>query len=162
MNDKLSQSELVEFLISAKQKTYASGGSDSQAAVNPVIESSHQFEYRKGELLYRDIYFGESFFVGQETVYHKGYAIWSMCYAGGWTDKLIDPTEVNILGGFLQSALRHIPYDYPFRGPLEHFEGDHQYRNMPSGDVDRFRGVEHITRGSINVYELNYCGGSLY
>lgn len=161
MTLELSQSELIEFLILAKTKTYASGGCSSETSVNAVLECSHQLEFRSGDLLYRDIYFGEAYFVGQETVYYGKDAIWSMSYAGGWTDELTDLAEANVLGGFLQSALRNVPTSYPFRGPLEHRESDYLYKNTPSGDVNRFSGIEHIIRGGDILYELNYCGGCL-
>ena len=163
MTSELSRSELVKFLILSKRKTYASGGSDSQASVDAVLENSHQLEFRSGKLLYRDIYFGEAFFAGHEIVYHGEDAIWSMCYVGGWTDKLTDLAEVSILGEFLQSALQQVPQEHPFRGPLEHYEAGrpYKYKNNPNGDIDKFKGVEYITRDGVIVYELNYCGGRL-
>jgi hypothetical protein len=161
MMNELSRSDLVRFLVSAKVKTYASGGSSSQASVDPLLEGSHQLEFRSGEFLYRDIYFGGAFFAGEETVYHGKNAVWCMCYAGGWTNSEMAADEIVVLAGLLQSALRHIPSDYPFRGPLEHREAGYIYTNNPVGDVDRFHGVEAITRDNDLVYELHYCGGRL-
>ena len=161
MEINIPQTELVDFLIEAKHATYASGGSSSPTIVAPLLKGAHQLEFRSGDLLYRDIYFGQAFFVGQEIVYHRGEAIWSMCYAGGWTENLTEPEEAGALGGFLQSALRHIPKEYPFRGPLEHVEAAYTYTNKPSGDAKRFAGIEYIKRGGTILYELNYCGGCI-
>ncbi len=157
----ISQPELVAFLLQAKRSTYAAGGSDSQAAVSAALQGSHQLEYRLGDLLYRDIYFGEAYFVGQETAYRGETAIWAMCYAGGWTQPMPEPAETSLLGGFLQAALKQIPVDYPFRGPLEYRKDEAIYRNAPNGDLSRFWGVEHIYLNNALVYQLRYSGGLL-
>ncbi|MBN1266282.1 MAG: hypothetical protein JXA25_12370 [Anaerolineales bacterium] len=159
----LSLSDLVDFLLEAKAATYAAGGGGSAAVVDPLLQNSHQLEFHSGSLLYRDIYFGEAFFAGQETVYSDRSAIWSMCYAGGWTGRLSDPELRGGLGAFLQSALREAPPGIPFRGPyrFESVDGKNLYINTPSGSVERFAGVEQIFREDILVYELNYCGGLL-
>jgi hypothetical protein len=157
----LPQTELVAFLLQAKRSTYAAGGSDSQAVVRASLPDSHQLEYRSGDLLYRDIYFGEAYFVGQETVYQGDHAIYAMCYAGGWVQPMPKPAEISRLGGFLQDALKQIPEDYPFRGPLEYRQEEVIYRNEPNGDLSRFWGVEQIYIEDLLVYKLHYCGGLL-
>jgi hypothetical protein len=154
--------ELIEFLVQAKRSTYAAGGSDSAAAVPAVLAGSHQLEYRRGDLLYRDIYFGAAYFAGQETVYRGDDAMWAMCYAGGWTDRVADPGQTAELGAFLQSALKQAPKEHPFRGPPEYRQGPYTYRNTPDGDYRRFSGVEHIEMGPVVLYQLHYCGGLLY
>jgi len=161
MEKDISRSELIKFLREAKHATYASGGSSSQASVSAVLGDSHQLEYHSGELFYRDIYFGEAFFAGQESVYFRDKAIWSMCYAGGWTDPAITPEQAGIFGGFLQAALKVIPEDHPYRGPLEFCDGELLYNNKPIGNITRFNGIEQILSGNMLVYELNYCGGVL-
>jgi hypothetical protein len=161
--NSLSLSDLVDFLLEAKAATYAAGGSGSSAVVDPVLQSSHQLEFHSGSLLYRDIYFGQEFFAGQETVYIDQTAVWSMCYAGGWTEGLSDPSLQGSLGAFLQSALGEVPPEIPFRGPhrFESTDGKNLYINKPSGSVEWFTGVEQISREDVLVYELNYCGGLL-
>jgi hypothetical protein len=161
MKSDLSENELAEFLILAKKNAYASGGSASSASVDPVLQDSHQLEFRSGDLLYRDIYFGEAFFAGQETVYENKNALWSMSYAGGWTEALIGLGDARILGGFLQSALREVPPRFPFRGPIEYSEDEYRYKNYPKGDINRFKGNEQILIKNQVVYKLNYCGGRL-
>ena len=54
------------FLRHAKLATYAAQGDD--ASVAPLLGGSKQLEYRDGDWLYRDIYFGMLRFVGQEVV----------------------------------------------------------------------------------------------
>jgi hypothetical protein len=71
----------VGFLLQAKRATYAAVGDD--AAVAPLVPGSKQLEYRAGDYLYRDIYLGMPFFVGQEVVAHRDRPVWSMSYAGG-------------------------------------------------------------------------------
>jgi hypothetical protein len=39
--------------------------------VTPLVPGSKQLEYRDGEYLYRDIYVGMAYFVGQEVVFHR-------------------------------------------------------------------------------------------
>jgi hypothetical protein len=161
MTTPLSLTDLTRFLVSAKRATYAAGGSQSRAGVTPVLKGAHQLEYADGDFLYRDIYFGEDFFTGQEVVYHAGDPVWSMCYAGGWTSALSDPVEAGRVGGVLQASLRLVPGEFPYRGPLEHRQGPYTYSNAPEGEVSRFWGVERIVREESVLYELRYCGGRL-
>jgi len=95
MKIPIGRDELIAFLIAAKRRTYAAGGGGSEAVVTPLLPGSHQLEYREGSLLYRDIYFGEAYFVGQETVYAGSSPLWAMCYAGGFTTSVSNQTEAN-------------------------------------------------------------------
>lgn len=104
--------QLAEFLVAAKRATYAAQGDD--ASVPPLLPGARQLEYRLGEVLYRDIYFGGSFFVGQETVYEGERAVWAMSYAGGMTDVSADQ---NAVYAFLRYALRQVDAAHPYRGP---------------------------------------------
>jgi len=159
MDSNIHHDELVQFIITAKSQTYAAGGGASSTIVTALLTDSHQLEYRAGTLFYRDIYFGQAYFVGQETVYHANTAIWSMCYAGGWTDQLTSEDDIGRISLLLQNALKRVPADFPFRGPHEYDEASCHYRNSPNGNVERFNGNEHITCGSRKVYELHYSGG---
>jgi hypothetical protein len=64
----LPREVLVPFLIRAKRRTYAGQGDD--ATVAALLPGAKQLEWREGQLLYRDVYFGMQRFVGQEVVYH--------------------------------------------------------------------------------------------
>jgi hypothetical protein len=161
MEISIGRDELIAFLIEAKRRTYAAGGSGSKAVVTPLLPGSHQFEYRDGSLLYRDIYFGEAYFVGQETVYAASSPIWAMCYAGGFTASMNSQTEAGEIGGVLQAALREVPPERPYRGPSTFRRGIYSYVNEAEGDVCRFSGMETIARGDEVVYQLRYSGGVL-
>ena len=152
--------QITQFLIIAKQQTYAAGESGS-AAVTPLISGSHQLEFRQGDFLYRDIYFGEAHFAGQEVVYFRETPIWSMCYAGGWTNSLEGPEQASRLAGILQAALRQVSSDMPYRGPSHYLEAPYAYYNEVRGALHRFEGGERIHRDGVVLYQLFYTGGSV-
>ncbi|SFJ64176.1 DUF5680 domain-containing protein [Thermoflavimicrobium dichotomicum] len=148
--------EFLDFLIKAEKATYASQGDN--ASVTPLLEGSRQLEFQEGPFLYRDVYFGMSYFVGQEVVYYQGQPIWSMCYSGG-VDKEFEMDFVKKVYAFLRKALRNVSADHPFRGPKEFVEGDYIYRDSNSGELDEFTGKETITFANKFIYSLNYSGG---
>lgn len=76
-----TEETLLDFLIRAKNPTYASQG--DEASVSPLLEGSRQLEFREGPFFYRDVYFGMRFFTELEVVYHQGRPVWSMSYSGG-------------------------------------------------------------------------------
>ena len=88
----VSHEMFAEFLVKAKCQTYAAQGDD--ATLTPLVPGSRQLEYRDGPLLYRDIYFGGAYFVGQETVYYNSSALWAMGYAGGVTSAVSRPSDM--------------------------------------------------------------------
>lgn len=153
----LDNRQLAEFLVQAKRATYAGKGDD--ASVPPLLPASRQLEYRLGSVLYRDIYFGFAYFVGQETVYENETPIWAMGYAGGIVDESIDAGEVY---AFLQKALRHTDAASPYRGPGLIRGDDFQYTSQTNGALDNFWGIERISRNRGVVYELRYHGGRLH
>jgi hypothetical protein len=128
--------------------------------VSAVLQGSHQLEYTSGNLLYRDVYFGEAHFAGQEVVYHRSDPLWSMCYAGGWTIPL-DSNEIQRLAGILQAALREVPAESPFRGPPSFSDPPYHYHNQVRGNLNRFEGSETMEREGVVLYRLVYMGGSL-
>jgi hypothetical protein len=111
-------------------------------------------EFQEGHFLYRDVYFGMSYFVGQEVVYYQGNPIWSMCYSGG-----VDKEFVKEVYAFLRKAMRNVSADTPFRGHKEFVEGDYIYRDSNKGKLDKFVGKETISFADKVVYSLNYSGG---
>jgi len=58
-----------------------------------------------------------AYFTGQEIVYYSGVPIWGMSYAGGVSQGILDKEMKNVYA-FLGQALREIPIEAPFRGPL--------------------------------------------
>ena len=71
----------AKFIRTAKLTTYAAQG--DAASVPPLLSGTKQLEFADGEFLYRDIYTGMQYFVGQEIVYRYAHPIWSMAYHGG-------------------------------------------------------------------------------
>ena len=158
--DAISPGRLSAFLVDAKRRTYA--GLDDDATVSaPAFPGSKQLEYRDDGLSYRDIYFGMTYFVGQEVVCSDERAIWSMSYSGGLASGLADRAEVAAIYAFLRQSLLRIRVDAPFRGPPSFEEGDFRYVNTPEGDLSGFSGVEQVTRSGAKVYSLRYGGGMI-
>ena len=153
-----ADNDFAAFLILAKKATYASQGDD--ASVTPALAGSRQLEFRDRDLFYRDVYFGTVFFAGQETVYVKGRAQWTMVYSGGVKDG-VDADEIPNIYMFLREALRAVSTDMPFRGPCRYSDGEFTYHNNHSGDMGRFHGTERISRMEHEVYALDYSGGFL-
>jgi len=139
-----------------ERQTYASQG--DEASVSPLLPRARRLEYREGALLYRDIYFGFRHFVGQGIVYYDSSPIWAMGYAGG-----ILPTEVDAaeLYEFLRLALQQVTPERPYRRPRLLRSRPYLYRDVTHGRVERFWGIETITRGGHVVHRLRYHGGML-
>ncbi|MBL7162616.1 MAG: hypothetical protein ISS57_08415 [Anaerolineales bacterium] len=158
MSLPISEKAFLAFLSKAKGSTYAA--LEPSQRIEPVLAGSTQYEFRQGALLYRDIYFGMAYFVGQETVYFSSDAIWGMSYAGGVSQEMPEG-EMKKVYTFLREALRVIPPEKPIRGP-ESFKGEgYRYTNRLLGDFKRFSGVETISHGELSVYQLHYSGGLL-
>ena len=155
----ISQDTLVSFLLEAKRHTYAAQG--DAASVPPLLTGSRQLEFQDGALLYRDIYFGSAYFVGQETVYHAASPIWAMGYAGGLLSPTASSGEVGQVYRFLRAALRRVEAHRPYRGPNVYREGAYTYTDESHADLAAFWGVETITQADKPVYELRYHGGLL-
>lgn len=153
----VDQTAFIAFLLRAKRATYATqGGINTKVA--PALAGSHQLEYREGDLLYRDIYFGSVFFVGEEVVYYDDAPLWVMNYGGGVTVEDVDPGAV---GSFLQEAMRLVDWARPFRGPERHERAPYLYTDTSTGDIMRFHGIETILFADRPVYDLRYHGGAL-
>ena len=154
----IPEGKFTRFLCDAKIATYAAG--DGQAKVTPLIKGSHQLEFIQGAFLYRDIYFGGHFFVGQETVFYQKKPTWAMSYAGG-SNQGVKHEETQGIYQFLAAALREVPTSAPYRGPEKFELGEYIYKNRILGSIDRFSGVETILTLGIPVYQLHYSGGIL-
>jgi hypothetical protein len=152
----MTDSQLAEFLVQAKRATYAAQGDD--ASVTPFLPGSRQLEYQLGDVLYRDIYFGMAYFVGQETVYAGEQPIWAMSYAGGVTTPGPGMSQTY---QFLQYALRQVEVSSPFRGPGLLRDDIFQYTSQTTGTLENFSGIERISRNRAIIYELRYHGGRL-
>ena len=156
MSNLSNPTELAEFLVKAKIVTYASGSDDF--AVSPALPGAHQLEYAAGEYLYRDFYYGGLHFIGLETAFRGGQAIWGMSYYGG---VLPGGSDEQIAGmpPVLKAALREVPLAAPFRGPESFQKGEYHYQNEIHGDLFSFHGREVISIQEQAIYQLHYSGG---
>lgn len=153
--------DLAAFLVEAKRRTYA--GLDDDATVStPLLAGSKQLEHRAPPYAYRDIYFGMGFFAGQETVSRDARVIWSMSYSGGVCAGITDRETFLAIYKFLRQALLGVSVEEPYRGPRMFEQDGMIYRNEVEGALDRFHGVETISRlDGMQLYELRYSGGLL-
>ena len=139
--------ELIEFLIKAKQKTYAGKGAETTSC----RPESHDLVYSDGDYMYYDTFLGGGKFVGEEALWIKGKPYWSMNYAGRVTGE-------NFSGDFLKEALLLVPEDKPFRGP-EHYENDgYTYDCKVEGEFAWFQGYETICYQGKQIYECFFHG----
>lgn len=139
---------IVEFLIRAKQATYAGKGAETASS----RVKSHDLEYREGDFLYYDTYLGGDRFAGEEALWISGIPYWSMNYAGRVTGE-------NFSGDFLKGALLHVPAEKPYRGPDSYTDGDYVYYCDTEGSFDWFRGKETIEYRGEPIYECYFHGG---
>lgn len=151
----IARDAFVAFLLDAKRHTYAAQG--DEASATPLLPESRQLEYRRQPLLYRDVYFGNDFFVGQETVYHNALPLWATSYAGG----VVGDVETSEVYSFLRKALHAVTQASPYRGPKRFSDRSWEYTHVSHGDVERFWGVESIAYRKKRVYGLRYGGGLL-
>ena len=140
--------EIVEFLIKAKQSTYAGKG----AEIASSREKSHDLIYRDGDYMYYDTYLGTGKFAGEEALWIKGVPYWSMNYIGRVTGD-------HFSGDFLKEALLLVPEDKPFRGPESYSNGEYTYQCNIDGDFEWFQGKETIRYKGMEIYECVFHGG---
>lgn len=111
----INKDEFKDFLIKAKNETYAFQGDN--ASVEPILSSSKQLEFSLGDYFYRDSYFGFKYFSGQEIVMYRNKVIWSMVYSGGITSTKVSNKQVENIFKFLRKALRLVNRKNIYRGP---------------------------------------------
>lgn len=141
---------LVRFLITAKQRTYAGKGGETESS----RPASHDLAYREGDYFYLDTYLGGARFAGEEAVWLAGTPVFAMNYCGRVLGELFS-------GDFLKAALMRVPPEKPFRGPAEYQEGAYRYRCASNGDLAWFQGYEEIFCQETKVYECAFHGGKI-
>ncbi|MGW4892979.1 DUF5680 domain-containing protein [Kitasatospora sp. NPDC004240] len=155
MSDLSDARELNAFVVRAKSATYVGG----RGQVEPGRTGSHDLEYREGELVYRDSYFGGTDFLGQESVHVGGRPVWGMNYYGYL---LTGSITAFTAGETIKAALSAMYGEGRFLGGFRYEVGGLVYVDESVGEVERFRGVEHIlAAGGERVYELRYHGGRI-
>jgi len=150
---ELTYDTLSVFLIKAKTETYASG---DESKVIKLKDGSKEINFSLNNFKYRDRYYGEYNFSGEEIVWENDKAYWSMNYFGITNLKIDFPKN---FPEFLKEALRKVPEKYPFRGPKFYSNGDFEYINDINGSIDDFYGIEKIFYKGAEIYKLYYHGG---
>ena len=146
--------QLSEFLVKAKQATYAAGDN-----ANKIVgqDKSTTITFEDGDWKYHDNYFGGEPYGGREVVFFKDLPVYMMVYYGWVVEGVKD---VDAVYKTLQGALALIPAAKPFRGPTEYIEGDLKYVNNFAGEVDSFSGEESISsKDGQEIYKAKYIGG---
>jgi hypothetical protein len=153
----LTRDALAAFLMVAKAETYAA---DDERRVRRLEDGGSEAGFARGELAYRDRWYGEARFAGQELVFHRGLPAWAMSFIGATS-----PEAPPDFPHFHKRALRGAPAEAPFRGPPIYQEpsreGSLVYVNEWTGDLTWFRGVERVFSDGREVYRLEYHGGWL-
>jgi hypothetical protein len=139
---------IVEFLIRAKQATYAGKGAETKASRT----GSHDLVYREGDLMYYDTYLGGELFAGEEALWISDVPYWSMNYIGRVTGGPFS-------GDFLKEALLHVPAEMPYRGPEKYENADYAYACSVEGEAEWFQGRETIRYRGEQIYECVFHGG---
>ncbi len=153
MHEQRELGELGAFLARAKAGSYAA---DDPGRIRRMEDGGDEAAHEEGVFRYRDRWYGETRFTGEEVVWREGRPCWAMSYLG--VTGASAPPE---FPHFHKRALRRVPPDAPFRGPALHREGDLVYVNEWSGDLAAFRGVERAFLGDREIYRLEYQGGAL-
>ncbi len=151
----MNKTSLKNFLLKARTKTYAG----NEGRVKPILNGSKQLEYKEGEWIYRDVYYGgNKIFVGIETVYFKNKAVWSMSYYGNFkkmTEKEIDLVlRVALLENWKTARTwKRVVWE----------KGKYTYMCEPDfgKSVEEIGGTEKILKNRKGVYNFFYFGGLL-
>lgn len=155
-----SKSQLVvdglpAFLVQAKIQTYASG---DETIIKKCEAGCKEITYSNGYFRYRDRYFGEYNFCGEEIVWQNDTPKWSMNYIGFTYNSMKIPEE---FPHFLKEALQKVDKDYPFRGPRLYSKNEFEYTNSYEGNLKDFNGIERIKFNGKEIYKLYYHGGEI-
>jgi hypothetical protein len=104
--------------------------------------------------MYYDTWLGGEKFAGEEAIWKRGQAIYSMNYCGRALNERFS-------GDFLKEALRAATVKLPYRGPEYYQSGEYVYKTKVIGNIEWFQGYEEIFCQDIKVYECYYHGGLL-
>jgi hypothetical protein len=152
MKYKINKKDLLNFLLEARSKTYASNGGKVD---KPLIEGSRQFEYSSNDWLYRDIYnIGNSKFIGIEIVSFKTTPVASMSYYGNF-EKMTE-VEVDVV---LRKALIDKQRLVRIWNTVNYNIDNYTYHNKGSGNINQYEGKETISKDGGVIYFFQYTGG---
>ena len=146
-------SNLVDFILRAKQATYVGEGKQ----LLPYRLGSHDLQFIEGDWAYHDSYLGENDFMGVEIVYYRGKVRWGMNYFG----RIIQPDKITSpqAGEVIKNSLMKMYQTGRFLGGFINTVKEFTYKDTNEGDPQYFTGKEWIeVKGEI-VYALDYHGG---
>lgn len=146
---------LAQFLVKAKTEGYASG---DPSRIRKLGDGGLEVTFAEAECTYRDRWYGERSFTGEEIVQCNGKPAWSMNYYGATAKDQPIPAE---FPSFHKSALRRVTLAAPFRGPVFYQDGDFVYVNEFTGSIREFSGVERVLYRGKEIFRLVYHGGLL-
>jgi hypothetical protein len=140
--------DLIGFLIKAKKSGYASYSNQIKEA-----DGSFSTRFEEGDFKFHDNFFGGEPFAGREVVWYKNKPYWMVVYYGA------DTTGKEEAIPTLTKALSNMPDDFPTRGPKKLTNGEFEYENKWTGDIEKFYGEETIGKKGKQIYKANYMGG---
>jgi hypothetical protein len=148
-----SNQEMINFILLAKQASYVGGGNK----LLPYRLGSHDLQFFKDDWAYHDCYLGESDFIGEEIVYHRGKVVWGMNYFG----RILQPEKITSAqaGAIIQQSLSKMYQSGRFLGGFQYTVGEFSYTDTNEGDPLYFTGREWIDLKGEMVYQLLYHGG---
>ncbi len=148
--------KIEKFLIEAKKQTYAN---ELIERVKSTRQNSKDYEYKKGNMIYHDTYFGGTNFIGEEVIYIDNEVYWAMNYYGVTLDESLGEEAMD---NALRPALMNVGKDknvLPVRGPKEFINGEYKYTFNNTGNINCFSGIERIYKNDKLIYELKCNGG---
>ncbi len=152
--------DLVNFLIEAKQNTYANKSAKTTSSKLNSTDYTYEKTVGADKICYHDSYWGSTSFFGKEIIYLNNKApIWGMNYYG-YAIKLEFYEEA--INSVLRPALLKVDKaDLPVRGPAKFTYSDYTYTFSYSGSIDHFTGVEKISKNGKLIYILHCSGGKI-
>lgn len=148
----MNVSNLKEFLYDLNLSGYASG---EEREWIKEKDYSTTIPFVKGKFSSHDNFFGGEPYGGRIIVFYEEKPVWIMVYYGLITGKH-DPDRVYKV---LREALKHMPKDYPYRGPKALTIDDFTYHNTWKGEIDSYKGEETISYKGNIIYKASYLGG---
>jgi len=147
----MDKQELLNFLLKARTKTYATANSKTKS----ILDGSVQYEYNDGDFLYRDIYYiGNGIFPGLETIYFKDKPVWSMSYFGDFSKMTEEQVDL-----MLRKALIDNQKITRINKSVEKDYGDFTYICDGQGTIEELSGTEEIHIGPKKMFFFYYAGG---
>ena len=118
---------------------------------------SSDYHFHEGAFTYHDTCFGSHDFIGEEIIYKDDKPVWGMNYVGSMLDENVP--DIEVVDFLEKSIMQENDGTIPVRGPKEFSENGWGYQVSINGGLDRFTGVERISRNKEIIYKLYLQGG---